>query len=168
MSPQAIRKFEYGKGTDIWSVGLIFYYLLTIDEPKNNSKLNAIDFQKLELSDIPQGFCPRGITLFKCIYMKMIVFDEKDRATVEQVIDDEAFRDYYQAVETQALAWQVDDLQEKNQLLKEELQEQSKTFQQQMAKERERMEQQLGKTVEKMKIMIDQVRKMIVFFFQTK
>ena len=119
MSPQVMNFEEYGKGADIWSVGSIFYFLLTFEEPVDNPKLKPNGFQ---LSDIPQGFCRRGIALFKCIYMKMIVQNEKDRATVEQVIDDEAFRDYYQTVETQALVWQVDDLQEKNQFLEEQLQ----------------------------------------------
>ena len=123
MSPQVMNFEEYGKGADIWSVGLIFYNILALEEPMLNPKLRPIGFQKLELSDIPQGFCPRGFTLFKCIYIKMIVFDEKDRATVEQVIDDEAFHGHYQTVEAQALVWQVDDLQEKNQFLEDQRRE---------------------------------------------
>ena len=134
MAPQVLGMIEYGKGADIWSAGLIFYYLLTLDEPKNNPKLKAINFQKLELSDIPtDGFCSRAFCLFKCIYMKMIVYNEQDRATVEQVIDDEAFHCHYLAVETKVLVCQVEDLQGKNQMLEKQLYEQNKEFENAMA-----------------------------------
>ena len=124
MSPEVIEHNGYGKGTDIWSSGLVFYRILILEHPKDNPrfKISAISSKKLELSDIPKkGLCRKSIALFKCIYLKMIVFDEKDRATAETLVEDEAFRDVYKDLEKEELTWEVSDLKERNHLLQEEL-----------------------------------------------
>ena len=125
MSPQMLGSLEFGKGTDVWSLGLIFYQLLTLDEPRNNPKLNPIDFKRLEISDIPLQWqnCPRAFALFKCIYMKMIVFAEQNRASVEEVMEDEAFDEIRSTEQTKAMGWQIDDLQERNELHRQQLKE---------------------------------------------
>ena len=111
-SPEMLISHRFGKSTDIWSLGLIFYFILTLDKPMNNPKLNPFDFNNLNFNDIPQeGLCPRAITLFDCIFSKMVVLNEEGRATIEEVIENEAFRDFYQAVEIKALVLQVGDLQ---------------------------------------------------------
>ena len=124
MSPQVMRGVKYGKSADVWSCGLVFYRIVTLEHPSDNSKLDPFEIKakKLELSDTPKkGLCRKSIALFKCIYLKMIVFDEKDRATAETLIEDEAFRDVYKDLEKEVLAWRVSDLKERNHLLQEEL-----------------------------------------------
>ena len=103
MSPQASNGQEYGQKTDCWSMGVVLVEMLTLEA----STINPMDFQPLKPTEIGSSDNPDALR--KCICSKMLVKEENERATVEQIIDDEAFKNHFPAVEAKAKAWESNE-----------------------------------------------------------
>ena len=105
MSPQVLKGKGYNKRTDVWSLGLVFIELIIL-EPH---KVETIKFVgPLQPSSIPISDT-RLEPIRKCICSKMIVSKDHDRCSVEQVINDVAFRNHFPFVEAKAKAWLYDE-----------------------------------------------------------
>ena len=102
MSPQVIKGEGYSYKTDVWSVGLVFIVMMIL-KPFFDVVKPAL-FAKLDPGEIP-GVPDHFQALRNCICRKMIVLKEDDRASVQQVIDDVAFRNHFPTVEGKALDW---------------------------------------------------------------
>ena len=103
MSPQVFKGEEYGKKTDIWSLGVVFGYMTTL-EPL------TIDLRKFKRLD-PNALkvAEELIGLRDCICNQMVVKEEVDRATIEQVIGNVVFANFYSTVEAKANEWETAD-----------------------------------------------------------
>ena len=105
MSPQVINRKEYSKKTDVWSLGLVFIELITL-EPH---KVDPTDFESpLQPSSIAISD-DRLKPIRKCICLKMVVLRDQDRCSVKEVIADEAFRNHFPFVDAKAKAWLYDE-----------------------------------------------------------
>ena len=98
--------------------------------------------------------------LGQCICKKMVVADDKTRASIDQVIGDEAFRDYFPFVEAKAKAWQYEEaldemenqhLQQQISKLKETISSNKKRFNKSLSEYKKQLDdslQQLKEEVE--------------------
>ena len=101
ISPQVVEQEEYTNKTDVWSVGWVFYNVMTLEFPNFNRQVSKL---KLDATKVPipnDGFKP----LRDCICSKMIVPEEDERSSIDDVIEDCAFRDFYHLTEAKAVSW---------------------------------------------------------------
>ena len=101
MSPQVAEHDEYTNKTDVWSVGWVFYNVMTLEFPNLNPRVSK---RKLDATQVPipnDGFKP----LRDCICSRMIVPMEDERSSIDDVIVDSAFRDFYHLTEAKAMSW---------------------------------------------------------------
>ena len=102
MSPQVMKWEPYGVKTDVWSTGMVFVNVMTLEHPHF---INPATFDNINLKDIPISNADLE-PLRKCICNRMLVRDEKDRATVEEVSNDDAFQNHFSICEDEADNWQ--------------------------------------------------------------
>ena len=102
MSPQVINGENYSYKTDVWSVGLVFIVMM-ISKPFFDA-VKPVWFVELVPDEIP-GVPDHFQALRNCICLKMMILKEDDRASVQQVIDDIAFKKHFPTVGAKANDW---------------------------------------------------------------
>ena len=104
MSPQVAKRKSYDHRTDVWSLGWVFYNLITLHFPN----VDPYVFVELKPKDVPiLGECFE--TLRDCICSKMIVAEQTQRGSVADVIADKAFDNFYHSAESKAVSWEYQE-----------------------------------------------------------
>ena len=135
---------QHSNKTDIWSLGLVFINLIIVDWHNLDQPTDfTIPNDSLE-------------ALRLCICNKMIVVDDKNRATIGQVIEDEAFRNHFPFVEAKAKAWENEEALDemKSQHLQQQIEKLTETisnFKNELARKDEQIEE-LKETISLIKI----------------
>ena len=101
MSPQVAKRKEYDYKTDVWSVGWVFYNVMTLQFPF----VNPLEFGRLNPADVPIPPNSQYESLRDCICNKMIIPDDKQRGSIADVIADAAFQNFYHLTEAKAISW---------------------------------------------------------------
>ena len=100
MSPQICNQLPYTEKTDIWSSGIVFINIMTLEYPNINPP-HFIRLNQSDVADVPDHF--KALRDFIC--SKMVVLREIDRASVDEIIADPVFCSYFQKVHDEELCW---------------------------------------------------------------
>ena len=105
MSPQVSRGFWYDNKTDIWSMGVTFIEIITLEYPnmtidgwETPFPIERINYQDKQL-----------LPLCRLICSKMLVCNDKKRASIKEVIADEVFKNHFPRVKQEADRWQQEE-----------------------------------------------------------
>ena len=101
-SPQVFRGDDYTNKTDIWSVGVLILELLDNQSPSLNAAAFGPD-DKFHL-EVPENLK----AIRDCVCSKMIVYSEQRRCSLDEIIQDIAFRDHFPVVQDKANVWQYE------------------------------------------------------------
>ena len=105
MSPQAASREEYSKKTDVWSLGWVFYNAMTLEFPNLDPQVSKLRPNPFTVSIPNENFK----LLRDCICSKMIVVGENQRGSIDDVIADVAFHEFYHSTEAKAKSWEYQE-----------------------------------------------------------
>ena len=113
MSPQVIKREDYTLKADTWSLGVLFLEIITKKRSNILNIINPYGFEKLEPSTMEKDIrmAPIGSNenpmykLLEFICRHMVVKEEKDRASVKEVIADDIFKEHYGEAKKTAEEW---------------------------------------------------------------
>ena len=104
MSPQVAGRQPYDFRADVWSLGWVFYNLMTLQIPI----VDPLEFVPPIPSEVPIPHS-QFVLLRNCIFSKMIVVEQNQRGFVSDVIADKAFDNFYHSAESKAVSWEYQE-----------------------------------------------------------
>ena len=91
MSPEVFSNIEYTSKTDIWSLGILFYYICALEMP-----IKAINIQELYAKVVNFKRVPALPKQYsndiKELIDSMLQFDQSKRPTIEELLDHKAIK----------------------------------------------------------------------------
>ena len=104
MSPQVASRQPYDFRADVWSLGWVFYNLMTLQIPI----VDPLEFVPPIPSEVPIPHS-QFVLLRDCICSKMIVAEQTQRGSVADVVADKAFENFYHSAESKAVSWEYQE-----------------------------------------------------------
>ncbi|CDW72679.1 tldc domain-containing protein [Stylonychia lemnae] len=159
MAPEIKLDFEYDKSVDIWSLGILLYYLCTGEEKIQEKTVNSIRAQKKQVP------LPPNYEQFQEMFDMMTAYDSEFRPSIHQLkeqfiklIDDSS--DYVKKQNT-LLAYKIKSI---NDQLEHEIAQQSQFLQLHLNNVQLRYDYAIQKELNDLKSKIDQYKKIIQSF----
>lgn len=85
MAPEVFRGLEgYDSKADVWSLGIVFYQILTGNSPFLAKRREEIPFAQKHLRPLPQGLS----SLCEELVKKMLAYEPKERISFEEFFED--------------------------------------------------------------------------------